>query len=198
MTDRGRPADEGRGCGSQGSSFSRTNTAPGRRVDRGELSGHVAHHFDAPAGNRVQRWRTQGLAGTQAEAGVVPGTSNRIADQKSLLERSPVMGADRTDREHLIATSGQEHRFAASVPEQHGSVGNRRKLNTFREVRSTEFLLFVAHRTSLTLRLLSTQSLEIRALKESAVPPLNHSSTGKPNVSARRGVPKSKRPPDRP
>ena len=55
----------------------------------------------------------------------MPWASNRIAHEKPLFERSAVVRADGADREHLIAAPGKEHRFAARVPEQHGSVGNR-------------------------------------------------------------------------
>ena len=55
----------------------------------------------------------------------MPRASNRIAYEEALFERSAVVGADGTDREHLVAAPGEEHRFAARVPEQHRSVRDR-------------------------------------------------------------------------
>ena len=90
-----------------------------------ELTRQVAHLFDAPTRNRVQRRRAESLTGAQAEAGMMPRASNRIAHEKPLFERSAVVRADGTDREQLIAAPDKQHRFAVRVPEQHGSVRNR-------------------------------------------------------------------------
>ena len=60
---------------------------------------------------------------------MVPGASNRIAHEKPLFERSTVVRADGTDREHLIAAPGQEHRLALHMSEQHGSIGYRCELD---------------------------------------------------------------------
>ena len=101
--------------------------------------------LDAPAGDRVQRRRAQGLAGAQAETGMVPRTANRIVDQQPFGERRAIMRADGADREQLVAAPGEQHRFAVRVPEQHGAVGNRRERDALREIGSAEFRLCFAH-----------------------------------------------------
>jgi len=68
-----------------------------RRVDGGELARHVAHRFDAPGRNRVQRGSAERLAGAEAETGMMPRAAEGIADNSALLERSAVMRADRAD-----------------------------------------------------------------------------------------------------
>ena len=40
-------------------------------------------------------------------------------------ERSTVVRAEGTDREHFIAAPSKKHRFAPRVAEQHGSVRDR-------------------------------------------------------------------------
>ena len=91
-------------------------------VHRRELARHVAHRFDAPAGNRIQRRRAKGLAGAEAETGMMPRASDGVADEQALFERSTVVRADCADREHLVAAPGEEHGLALGVPEQHGSI----------------------------------------------------------------------------
>ena len=54
------------------------------RLGRCELARHIAHLFDAPSGNRVQRRRAEGFARAQAEAGMMPGAANRFANQEPL------------------------------------------------------------------------------------------------------------------
>ena len=66
----------------------------------------------------------ESLAGAQAEAGMVPWASNRIADEEPLFERSTVMRADGTNRGQLVAVPDKEHQFATRVAKQHGSVRN--------------------------------------------------------------------------
>ncbi len=55
----------------------------------------------------------------------MPRASNCIAHKEPLFERSTVVRAEGTDREHLIAAPGKKHRLAARVAEQRGSVRDR-------------------------------------------------------------------------
>jgi hypothetical protein len=86
-------------------------------------------------GNRIQCRRAQHLASAQTEAGMMPRTTNRIADEEPLGKRGAVMCADGADREQFFAAPDKEHRLAVRMPEQHGSVGNRYEFNPLREVR---------------------------------------------------------------
>ena len=82
----------------------------------------VTPPLDIPASDRVERRCGQGLAGTQAEAGVMPRTAHGVPDQQALGERAAVVRARRTDREHFIAAPSQQHRFALGVAQQHLAV----------------------------------------------------------------------------
>src|SRR6185437_541274 len=119
-------------------------------LDRGELARQVAHLFDAPMGNRIQRWRAEGLARAQAETGVMPGASDGIADEEPRFKWSAVVCTDGTDGEQLVAAPDKEHGFASRVPKQHGPFRNRREFNSLGKVRSVEFRLFFAHSSPLS------------------------------------------------
>src|ERR1039457_17491 len=78
----------------------------------------------APTGDRVQcRWPER-LTGAQAETGMMPGTTNRIAHQQPVGERGAIMRAEGTDREQFVPAPREQHRFAVCVPEQHGAFSN--------------------------------------------------------------------------
>lgn len=93
-------------------------------LDWRELTRQVAHLFDAPMRDRIQRGRAESLPGAQAEAGMVPWASNRIAHEKALFEGGTIVRADGADRKQFIAAPDKEHRLAERVTEQHGSVRN--------------------------------------------------------------------------
>src|SRR5665213_2416400 len=78
---------------------------------------------------------------------MMPRTSDRVADEKSLFQRSAVMRADGSDREYRIAAPGQQHRFALRMSEQHGSISDRSELHALCEIRPAKFYLFLAHST---------------------------------------------------
>ncbi len=79
--------------------------------------------FDGPALQVVQRRRADGLAGPQAEAGVVPRAAHRVADQQALGQGAAVVGAVRRHREQLLALAHEQHGFAVHLALQHGPVG---------------------------------------------------------------------------
>jgi hypothetical protein len=83
---------------------------------------------------------------------MMPWASDGVADEQALFERSTVVRADCADGEHLVATPDEEHGLALGVPQQHGSVGDRRKLYGLREVRSAHLCRLVAHMTFPMLR----------------------------------------------
>jgi len=61
----------------------------------------VAHQHPAAHDrvDRVQRRSSQGRAGTQAETGMMPRATNRVADQQPFSQRSTIMRAQGADRE---------------------------------------------------------------------------------------------------
>ncbi len=101
--------------------------------------------FDKPAGYRLQRRRAKRLTGTQAEAGVMPGTAHRLVHQQPVPERGAIVGADGPDREQCGPAPHEQHRFAVRVPEQHGPIGEARERHAPGEVRSAEMLFCSGH-----------------------------------------------------
>ena len=80
--------------------------------------------FHPPAGDIVQRRRPERGTGLQAEAGVVPGTTYRVAHDQTLGQRTAVVGADRADGEPLRLLSDQQHGLVAHVARQYRAFGN--------------------------------------------------------------------------
>src|SRR5205807_9035440 len=106
--------------------------------------------LDAPAGDRIQRRSAEGGAGTQAETGMMPRATDRVADQKAVGQRGAIMRAEGADREHLASVPRQQHGFPMCVPKQHRAVGYLRKRDTIDEVRSAESVLGFVHSICLT------------------------------------------------
>jgi hypothetical protein len=77
----------------------------------------IGDTLDAPARDWIQRWRSDGLAGSETEARVMPGTANRVVDEQSFSERSTVMRARGADGEHVFATSREQDSVAIRVAE---------------------------------------------------------------------------------
>ena len=94
----------------------------------------------------IERGRANGLAGAQAEARVMPGTSNRVLDQESFGEWTAVVRARRADGEDLVAASSEEH---GSHPRRGRAASRRRRArstwNARREIGSFQLLLPAAH-----------------------------------------------------
>ena len=82
----------------------------------------VALPLDTPAGDRVERRRTQHLASAQAETSMVPRAANRIPDNQTLVQRTVVMGAGSANGEHLLAPSHQQDRLGPDMTEHHRTV----------------------------------------------------------------------------
>jgi hypothetical protein len=82
----------------------------------------AADGFNRPAGNGVQCRGAHGLAGPHAEAGMMPGTAHRVADQQAFREGAAVVRADCVNRKYLIARSGQDHLILSNVAKQHGAI----------------------------------------------------------------------------
>ena len=101
--------------------------------------------FNRPAGDRVQRRSTYRLAGPQAEAGMMPGTAHRVADQQPFRERAAVVRTGCADRKHLAAGSGQDHRILPNVAEQHGAIGEQRGIDTLGEIGASRLCLVCVH-----------------------------------------------------
>ena len=86
---------------------------------------HVARSFHLPAGNRIQRWRSNRLAGAKVETGVMPGASDGISDDQTLGERSVIMRAVRPDRKDLRLTLDDHHLLVPHASRQDASVSSR-------------------------------------------------------------------------
>ena len=86
--------------------------------------------LDLPARDRVQRRGSQRFARAQAEARVVPGAAHRVIDQQPFGERAVVVRADGADGEDLCPAPRQQHGFPVGVAEQHGAVGEARRLRS--------------------------------------------------------------------
>jgi hypothetical protein len=93
-------------------------------IDLAGQSHAIARALDAPTRDGVERGRSNGLAGSEAEAGVMPGTPNRVLDEEALSERPAVVRARRADREDFVAASSEEHALALCMAEQHRAVGD--------------------------------------------------------------------------
>ena len=117
---------------------SRTVVAVPRRASFSPTYDAPVPLLDAPAGDRVERRSAQGLAGAQAEARVMPGTTNRIADQQPVRERGAVVRAEGTDREQFLPAPRENHRLAAHVPGEHPAVADVRDWDARGEVRPRE------------------------------------------------------------
>jgi hypothetical protein len=57
----------------------------------------------------------------------MPGTSQAVADEQSLLEGGTIVGAGRTYGEQFRAASNENHRLAKNMSEQHTVLGDGRK-----------------------------------------------------------------------
>src|SRR5205823_1724575 len=57
--------------------------------------------LDLPDRDRTERRCPDGLAGTQVETGVMPGTTHALAGHEAFGERPVIMAAMRADRENL-------------------------------------------------------------------------------------------------
>ena len=102
-----------------------TRTGRSGRVDDGRLWHLVSHEdlvagaFHAPARDGVEGGRTQRLAGFEAETGVVPRASNRVAHDEAFGKRTVIVRAMRADREESIAGASQKNMILSDVPEDH-------------------------------------------------------------------------------
>ena len=63
------------------------------------------------------------LAGSQTEAGMVPGAPHRVLHHEAFRERSAVMRTGRTDCKEVVAAACEEHGILADVTCKHAPVG---------------------------------------------------------------------------
>jgi hypothetical protein len=64
----------------------------------------------------------------------MPGTADRIADEKPFCQRTAVVSALRSDREDALAPAREEDGLAPDVTEKHASIGDLRGRYSDREV----------------------------------------------------------------
>jgi hypothetical protein len=79
--------------------------------------------LDCPAWDGTERRRTKRLPGAQVKAGVMPGTTHRVANYESIGKRTVVMSAVRTDRESVAPATHQENLFAVNMALNQGTIG---------------------------------------------------------------------------
>jgi hypothetical protein len=94
----------------------------------------VAAAFHSPAGNRIQRGRSQRFAGFEAEARVMQGTSNRVVNDKAFGERAVIVRAVRADGEESIADARQQNVLLADPSEQRAAARQRTDGDPEREI----------------------------------------------------------------
>ena len=111
-------------------------TSPGR------ISGPLLFH--APAGDRIQRGRTERLARAEAEARVMPRTAHRVTDHEPLHERPAVVRTLRPDGEQFAARPREYHLVVTHAPEDQAPISQGRGGNPFRQVDGC-VLLRLAH-----------------------------------------------------
>jgi hypothetical protein len=70
---------------------------------------YAVAQFHPPAGYRTQCGRPKRLAGSQTEAGMVPGAPHRVLHHEAFRERSAVMRTGRTDCKEVVAAACEEH-----------------------------------------------------------------------------------------
>ena len=90
--------------------------------------------FRPPRVERTERRRSERLARTEIETGVVPGAADRLVDHESVREGTVVVGAVGADGEDLPAAARQEDRFLADMPEQLAVVGKLVERHAQRQV----------------------------------------------------------------
>src|SRR5215217_1865543 len=95
---------------------------------------HVVLPLHLPAGHIVERGGPERLAGSEAEAGVMPGTTNGVAHQQAFRKGPAVMAAHRADGKPLLTPSGQQDRLFAHVARQQLPLGNAGDRNAGREI----------------------------------------------------------------
>src|SRR5262245_428180 len=121
-------------CGGQaGCSCAHDNDGRGRSCRRGAFGGAVepladvhalAYPLDPPAGDWIERWRTQGFTGPQAEAGVVPGATYGLADNEPFGKRAVVVRAEGPHRGERVALADEENLLTLDQPNDHRPVGH--------------------------------------------------------------------------
>src|SRR6185503_6696263 len=105
----------------------------------------VAAPLHAPRRDRRERGSSQRLARAQTETGMVPGTTNCVADQQALGERPAVVAARGAYREEFAAYAREQHRLARRVAEQFFAVGELARWDSSAQVRSREFGFLSTH-----------------------------------------------------
>src|SRR6516225_3836362 len=117
--------------------------AEGRRCVRDDTSRRPRTKCLPPmvSGNRVPCRGAHGLAGPHAEAGMMPGTTHRVADQQAFREGAAVVRADCIDRKYLVARSGQDYLILSNVAKEHGAISEQLDLDALSEIGAGRFHL---------------------------------------------------------
>jgi hypothetical protein len=72
----------------------------------------------------------QGLAGSQIEAGMMPGAADGIANHKPVPQRAVVMSALRPDREDFLPAADEQDGFTVRMADALAAVGEVSQCNT--------------------------------------------------------------------
>src|SRR5439155_4392091 len=118
----------------------RRGTAAGRRGRRwtGELLSNeqlAVDALDAPARDRIERRRANGVAGREAETGVMQWAANGVADDQPVREQTVIVSAVRRDGEKSIAGPREKDVVFADAADEHLAVGERVRRRAGREIR---------------------------------------------------------------
>src|SRR6185437_10093453 len=100
--------------------------------------------LDRPAGEGAERRRGQCLAASEVKAGVVPGAPDRIADEKTVGERSMIMRAMGRDRRDLATVPDQQDFVVAEMSGKHVAFRQFACCDSLAEVRPLR-LVVVGH-----------------------------------------------------
>ena len=82
----------------------------------------IALVLDLPDGKRIERRRARGFSAAQVKAGVVPGTTDAVANHEAIRKRPVIMAAIRVDGENPGACAHQQDILVADMSKQ-GLVG---------------------------------------------------------------------------
>jgi hypothetical protein len=79
----------------------------------------VVDPLDPPARNGIECRRSNRFAGAQAEAGVMPGATDGVANDETIGERPFVMGAVGADGKDVVPGLDDEHFLFTDSPANH-------------------------------------------------------------------------------
>jgi hypothetical protein len=102
--------------------------------------------FDRPARDRAQSRGAQGFPRAQVEAGVMPGTPDRVVDREPVDERALVVCATSPDRKYLGPAPQQQNLLTANMAAELATIGKLGEGNPSREIGAAWLGVILSHR----------------------------------------------------